>query len=382
MDQRKNSIRELEEKKRETLENLNKLLETWGETLLSRLDREDPDRFAGELGRYRHFRETIAVFKGRIQTLEHDTLRLRDLEKELAEKGAGAAEKTGALKELYIRLGEIALQHDAAFDSEASLKAQADALTARINAWQEKLGELEEGKTAGILSWIGGSAQGIVIRSRLTKNQAGLNRIYRSAGEQFFAVLERQDGGDIPAGDIPTQIRALRQELALLEESCAALRDEGGTLRESLGIGGNSRYFNPAKKIRDLEQRIAREQEQLLGHCAAFGNQLCCLHADSEADEGAWLQTEDKTVLEKAREMQGRIAGHEAAITELKASLQIDEERNAIDKMKKSMLSHRQRIAASESAIAGLEKQIEESNRHIGELMKITNQEFNRKEGE
>jgi SMC interacting uncharacterized protein involved in chromosome segregation len=376
MDERKISIRDLEEKKRETLEKLAELRESWGETVFSRLDAEDSDRFAGELGQYRHFLATIAVFRGRIRTLEEDALRLQELELALEEKNRGAAEKTGALKKLYVSLGKTALQDDGALGLDPSLKAQAEDLAARIGSRQEKLGELEEEKSAGIFSWLGGKAQGTLIRARLSKNQADLNRLYESAGEQCFAALEGQEGeAQLPAGDSPAQIRALRQELALLEESRGSLLDEWGTLRESLGMGGNSRKFSAAKKVREQEQGIAREQEQLAQLCGTFGKQLCDLYADTQAGEAAgesaWLQEEDRSVLEKTRELQERIAGYEAGIEKLKASLQIDAERNAIDKMEKSIFSHRQRIAASESAIAGLEKQIEESNLHIEELMKL-----------
>jgi hypothetical protein len=373
MDERKVSIRELEEKKRETREKLTRLLGSWGETLLSRLDTEDSDRFSGELGQYRHFLETIALYRGRIRTLDEDSLHLRNLEKELETADAAAAEKTGALHKLYARLGETVLRNDGAFAAEAPLKAQADDLAVRIGARQEQLGELEEGKSAGIFAWIGNNTRRALLRSRLSKDLTGLNRIYASLGEQFFASLERpgEDAGDLPAGDIPAQIRALRQELALLEESRETLRDRQGTLKDSLGIEGNTRNFSAAKKIREAEQRIAREQEQLSDLCAAFGNQIYELFADRETGESDWLQAEDKTILERSREMQNQIAGHEAAIEKLRASLRIDEKRNAIEKMKKSILSHRQRIAASENAIAGLEKQIEESNRHIEELMKL-----------
>lgn len=377
MDERKKSIRELEAKRRETLENLDKLRESWGETLLSRLDTEGSDRFAGDLGQYRRFLETIVVFRGRIRTLEDDTLRLRDLEKALAEKDRAAAEKTGALQGLYIDLGELALQNDAAFDFEASLKAQAEDLTARIGARQERLGELEEGKRGGFFSWIGGSAQGALIRRQLSKSRSGLNRIYETAGEQFFAALERQgeSGEDVPAGDIPARIRALKQESALLDESGASLREERAALRESLGVEGNSRNFSPAKKIRDLEQRIVREQEQLSAFCGAFGKRLYGLFAGGKEGEGAgersWLLAEDRNTLERTREMLEQIAGYEAGMEKLNASLLIDEKRGAIDKMKKSILSHRQRIAAGENAIAGLEKQIAETNRQIEELMKL-----------
>ena len=373
MDERKTSIRELEEKKRETRENLTRLLGSWGETLLSRLDTEDSDRFPGELGQYRHFLETIALCRGRIRTLEEDALRLRNLEKELATQDATVAEKTGALRDLYVRLGETALRTEGAFDAEASLKAQADDLAARIGARQEQLAALEEGKNAGILSWIGNNTRGALIRSRLSKNLSDLARICASLGEQVFAALEHSpdDAGDLPAGDIPAQIRALQQDMALLEESLGTLRDRREALRDSLGIEGSARNFNAAKKIRETEQHMAREQEQLLDLCAAFGSQLCDLFADRETGESGWLQEEDKTILGRARELRGHIAGYEAAIEKLRASRRIDEKRNAIGKMEKSILSPRQRIAASENTIAGLEKQIEESNRHIEELMKL-----------
>jgi hypothetical protein len=378
VDERKKTIRELEEKKGETLENLDKLRKSWGETLLARLDREESDQFSDELGQYRRFRASIALFRGRIRALEDDTLRLRDLEKTLEEREKTAAEKIEALKDLYAGLGEIVLRHDApVLGFEASHKAQAEDLAARIGAQEERLRELEEAKTAGFFSWIRSSARGALIRSRLAKSRMGLNRIHGAAGEQFFALREGQGEGAeiVPAGDIPERIGTLRQDLALLQESNASAREEWAALRESLGIEGNSRNFSPGKKIRDLEQRIAREEEQLGDLYADFAGRLYSRFAGAEtgetAGESAWLLAEDAKVLERIREMLEQIAGHEAGIEKLKASLRIDEKREAIARMQKSILSHRQRIAASENAIAGLEKTIEESNRHIEALMKL-----------
>jgi hypothetical protein len=371
MDERKKSIRELEEKKRKTLETLNKFLGSWGETLLARLDREDSGRFAGELEQYRHALGTIAVFRARAETLEADVFRLRELENELDGKGKAAGEKAGELKELYVRLGEIALQNDELPDSEAPMKGEAEALQARIAFQEEKLRELEEAKKTNIFSWIGGNARGALLRNRLSKTRSSLNRLYESAGEDVFAEAEREGegGGNVLASDIA----ALRQDLADLDEILGSLRAEREKLRDSIGVEGNSRNCNPAKKARELERHIAREQERLLDLCARFGNHLYNLFADPIEGENAgdWLQPADINVLAKAREMRGEIAGHEAAIAKLAASLRIDEKRDAIDKMKRSILNHRRRIAASESAIAGLEQQIEESTRYIEELMKI-----------
>jgi hypothetical protein len=377
VDERKKSIRELEAKKQETLENLDKLRRSWGEAVLFRLDAENPDRFAGELGRRRQFLEAIALLRGRIRTLEEDALRLRALENALAEQDKAVADKARALEELRVPLGEAALR--AGFEFEPPLRDQAEDLEAVIEARRRRLGELEAGKGAGFLSRIGAAARGALIRSRLAKDLDGLNRLYGSAGEQFFAALEQrgEDPGDME--DIPARMRALGQELALLEESRGSLREEWGTLRDGLGIEGNSRNFNPAKKIRELEQRIDREQEQLGELYAAFGRRLYDLWGedprrlspDAEAGEEAPLQGEDKNTLARIREMLDQAAGYEAAIEKLKASLRIDEKRAAIDTMKKSILGHRRRIAADENAIAGLEKQIEEANRHIEELLKL-----------
>jgi chromosome segregation ATPase len=371
MDERKKSIRELEEKKRKTLETLNSFLGSWGETLLSRLDREDSGRFAGELEQYRHALGTVAVFRDRAGTLEAEALRLRELENELDEKDKAAGEKAGELKKLYVRLGEIALQNDGLPDSGGPLKGEAEALKARIAFLEEKLRELEEGKKTNIFSWIGGNAQGALLRGRLSKTRSSLSLLYASAGEDFFAETEREgEGGE---NLLVSDIAALRQDIADLDESHASLRAERGRLRDSIGVEGNSRNFSPAKKMRELERHIAREQDQLLELCARFGNHLYDLFAGAieDGNAGEWLQPADINVLARAREMRGEIAGHEAAIEKLEASLRIDEKREAIDKMKRSVLNHRRRIAASENTIAGLEKQIEESTRHIEELMKI-----------
>jgi regulator of replication initiation timing len=367
VDERKKSIRDLDEKRQETLGNLNKLRKNWGEVLLSRLDGEDSDRFADELGQRRHFLETIAAFRDRIQALEDGSLRLRDLEKNLREKEKTAAERTGALKELYRGLGELALQNDPTIEIEASLKTQAEDLNARIGARQGRIGELEEGKNSGVFSRIGNAARGALLRSQLSKDQAGLNRIHESVGEQFFAVLEEQN--ESGTGDIPPRIRDLRQELSLLEEARASLRNEMETLKDSLGIEKNSRNFSVAKKIREQEQSIALEEEQLSELYRAFGERVCALFAHNEAsEEAAWLLEGDRTALAAAQEMEERMAGHEAAMAKLRASLRIDEEREAINKMEGTILNHRRRIAASEEAIADLEKKIAEANQRIAEL--------------
>jgi regulator of replication initiation timing len=367
VDERKKSIRDLQEKKRETLENLNRLRKNWGESLLARLDGEDLDRFAEEKGRRRHFLETIADLQGRIQALEDGSLRLRNLEKDLAEKQKTAAERTRALKDLYIGLGELVLQNDPAYEVEASLKALAEELHVRIGARQGKIEELEEGKNGGVFTRIGNAARGALIRSQISKDRAGLNRIHEAAGEQFFAALEGR--GEAGAGDIPPRISALKQNLTLLEEARISLRDEMDALKDSLGIERNSRNFNVVKKIREQEQSVALEEEQLSELYRAFGERVCDLVASGEAsEEEAWLQEEDKTALAAARELGERMAEYEAAAAKLRASLRIDEEREAIGKMEGTILNHRRRIAISEDAIADLEKQIAEANRRIAEL--------------
>jgi regulator of replication initiation timing len=369
MDERKKTISELEEKRRETQGTVESLLEKLGKNLLAWLDRKEAGSFPDELEEYRHILGEITKSEESIRMIEADTLRLKDLEGEISGKEKERSVKTKELSALYARLGEDILETGFA----AAYKEQAEALVQKIQSLEDRLRELDEGKHINIFTWIGNNTQGMVLRSMITKTQAGLERVYIEAGEKYFSRPEQETAGNpdnSAIGDLLTQVSGIRRELAELDESLTRLRKERRKISDSLGTDGGSRT-TPAKKVKTLGRHISHAQEQLIGLYIRFGARFADIVEEGALEEGALLKAGNKVTLEKVRKLREEIAEYDASIEKLRASLLIDEARDGIKKMEKAITGHRQRIAASEDAITGLEKKIEESNRRIQELMKL-----------
>ncbi|MDR1596719.1 MAG: hypothetical protein LBR99_03340 [Treponema sp.] len=368
MDERKKTIGSLEERKREIQGTVESLLEKLGKNLLARLDKEGAGPFPDDLEEYRRILGEITKSEESIRGIEADTLRLKGLEGEIGGKEKDSSVKTKELSALYARLGENILETGFA----AAYKEQAEALVQKIQSLEDRLRELNEGKHINIFTWIGNNTQGMVLRSLVTKNQAGLERVYIEAGEKYFSHPERVDNPDNPAaGDLLDQVSGIRRELEELDESLTGLRNERRKITDSLGTEGGSRPGGSAKKIKTLERHISHVREQFVGLCIRFGGHFADIVEEGSSEEEALLRGENKAALGKVRKLREEIAEYDANIEKLRASLLIDEVREGMEKMEKAITSHRQRIVASEDAIAGLKKQIEESNRRIQELMKI-----------
>ncbi|MFP3040356.1 hypothetical protein LQZ19_00910 [Treponema primitia] len=361
MDERKKSIRELEEKRQETQGTINEILVKLGENLLIRLDKEGDGYFIGEVKEYRRILGEISDSEESIRIIEADILRLKDLEGEINETEKIHSSKNKELSVLYARLGAAVLETDAA----AFFKVQADTLVQKIQSLEDRLRELDEGKHINIFTWIGNNTQGMVLRSMVSKSQAGLERVYIAAGEKISspgAQEMAEDQYNPLVMEILDRVSTMRQELTELNQSLGQLRSERRKINDAL---------IPVKKTKDLERHIIHAREQLLSLYVRFGAHFTDTVEDESASERTLLRDGDKAVLEKIRKLREEIAEYDASIEKLRASLLIDEARDGIDRMEKSITAHRQRIAASEDAITGLEKQIEESNRRIQELMKI-----------
>ncbi|WP_010258367.1 hypothetical protein [Treponema primitia] len=380
MDERKKSIRELEEKRRETEGTVNGILEKLGENLLTRLDREGEGYFAGEVGEYHRILGEISDSEESIRIIEADILRLKDLEGEISEKEKINSSKNKELSVLYARLGVAVIETDVA----AFFKGQADTLIQKIQSLEDRQRELDEGKHVNIFTWIGNNTQGMVLRSMISKSQASLERVYIAAGEKFSSpdIQEMAEDQDNPLiVEILDPVFTIRQELTELGQSLSQMRSERRKIKDALGSEGSDppRTISPVKKTKDLERHIIHAREQLHGLYVRFGAHFADTVEDESAaretslqiTERALLRDENKVTLEKIRKLREEIAEYDASIEKLRASLLIDEARDGIDRMEKSITAHRQRIAASEDAITGLEKQIEESNRRIQKLMEI-----------
>ncbi|AEF85464.1 hypothetical protein TREPR_2446 [Treponema primitia ZAS-2] len=371
MDERKKTIRELEEKRREVQSSIDGILQALGKNLLVRLDGENSGAFAQELGEYRRILGDIKESEESIREIEADTLHVKDLEGEINRKEQGNLEKNKELSELYTHLGGILLEKGEFASFDAPYRHQAEALVQKIQSLDERIGELDGAKNANIFAWIGKSTQGMVLRSLLTKSQAGLSKLYTAAGEKF-ASLNNQVLDNPALQDIMETVLRVRAEAAELGEALAKLRSEHREIGEALGQDGS-----PAKKTQELERHISHARGQLAALFLRVGGLMAAKKPGGEISEGESLSlsVDDMGALDKVGTLRGEIAEYEGCIEKLKASLAIDAAREEIEKMEKSITGHRQRIRASEEAIADLEKRIDESNQHIQKLM---NMEYNK----
>jgi ATP phosphoribosyltransferase regulatory subunit HisZ len=78
----------------------------------------------------------------------------------------------------FRKLGK-ALLENSAYDNYTSLfREQADALAAKLESLETRIGELDNKEGGNVFSWIGKSAQGLVLRSFLSKAQESQEQHY------------------------------------------------------------------------------------------------------------------------------------------------------------------------------------------------------------
>jgi hypothetical protein len=371
MDERKKTIHELEDKKRENWASLNLMLEDLGEILLVRLNGMEGDLpglappLQEDLIEYRRLLKEIADSEAYIKVIEADTSRLKELEEEIAQKEQQNSSRAKELSEYQIRLGKLVMADPAFNGFTEPSKRQAEELIPKISSLEKRLEELEDKNGANVFTWIGKSAQSMVIRSFLGKSQDNLRRIYEAAGEKMALSGDQEAAG----GEALALIRKIEESKKLIQDigaNLGLLRGERRKIGDTFGAEGN-----PVKRIQGLEKHINHIKEELKGVFRRYGGRT----ADPSLKESfaPFLREEDLIPLGKAADLRNVIEGTENQIERLKASLAIDDEKTEIEKIKKAIEDHRRRIAASEAAILDLEDHIEESNRRIEELTLLMN---------
>jgi chromosome segregation ATPase len=380
MDERKRTIRELEDKRRQDLEGRDLLLENLGETLFSRLEgkkkapRNLPAREPGDkpeaghspadaLAEYQRLLKESADSREIIKTIEEETQKIRELEEQInskeEENSACARELTG----LYEEIGELALGSPDYEDFSEVYRGQFEDLLFKIESQEEKLEELED-SGGGFFSWLGGSARSMVIKALLAKNQASLRRLYRKAGENFASPENSCGQGKGESASLKEKIDGIRQRSSSLSADLAFLRGEKRKAAEVLGAGGN-----PARRIQGLEKHIARIGEEIRTVYRDFG--AYSLDPAWKGFYGALFAKEDSSVLGRIESLEESIKDTETHIEKLKAAIAIDEEKAEIEKLNAGIEAQRQRIAAAEESIAGMRERIAAAENHIEELTKL-----------
>ncbi|GHV88985.1 hypothetical protein AGMMS50267_13450 [Spirochaetia bacterium] len=360
MDERKKTIRDLEEQQKNNLASIDALLEQLGESLLSRGPLHDDAASAdAELAEYQRLLKDISESEGYIAAIEEDVARLKTLEEDIRGKEQDGAEQAKGLGRLYTRIGELVLE-DREFSAFAQpYEAQLEALIPKIKSLEGRLDDLGGKEDPNVFAWIGKNAQSMVLRSFLGKTQGSLQRIYQAAGEKF--VLSAS-GVAVSSEAVLDALRAVddsRKAQEALSTELALLREERRRISESFSVDGG-----PVKKIQGLQRHIAHAREELGALHLRYGE----LAEASPAEFAPVLTAEDRLLLERALTLRKAAAENETRIEKLKASLAIDEEREKIAKMTKAIEEHRQRIANSESAIRDLSDQIAAAEGRIGDL--------------
>ena len=368
MDERRNRIRDLEAKKSSDTKTRNQLLEGLGEALFRRIGNGEPFSSYSEdtpgyvLVEYRKLQKEIDESHELIKTLEKEILRLKELEETIS---AREEEKSGfeeELEEVHAGLGKVLLEDPDFDDATGTVKRQEEILLDRINEHELKLEELEK-REGGILAWLGKSAQMTVSKTVLGKNRSTLKQLYRTTGEKFLfsKPAESLEGESALSAGKVMELKGLISSLA---EDLTSLKAERRRIGEIFGAEGA-----PSRRIHGLEKHIAHVKGKFPDVHLRMGS----LAAKSGELLSSFLKDEDTPVLEKAEFFKSQIAQSELEIEKINTSINIDNEKAAIEKMEKAIKGQQHKISVAEEVIADFEKQIAETEKRITELEEFLN---------
>jgi chromosome segregation ATPase len=259
---------------------------------------------------------------------------------------------------------------------------QAEALIPKIRSLEDRVEALGE-KSENVLAWIGKSAQGMVLRSFLIKNQSNLERIFAAAGERFVlqgaaagfeAAASGTDAVEDAFAEVETSpmedaaedgtVRETMHEIETsrgLQEAIASelalLREERRSVNGALSAEGGA-----ARRIQNLEGTIRRIGEEKEALFRRYGSRA----EDGEFD--TLVTGADEGTREELRRLRESIHHNEGLIDKLQAAISLDEEKETIAKMEKAIDEYRRRIEENERTIAELTHRIGDAKGRIEEL--------------
>jgi hypothetical protein len=377
MDTRKKQIGELEQQKRELIISLDALLTHLGEALLGRAaesTRKGSSAFE-ELDLFKRLNSDIAGSETAIQAVEEQIRRFRELEESIETKEQEESAEAKELAVVYGKLGKLLLDdgitasgppaYPGGADFCAPYRDQAEALLTKVLSLEERLTGLEDREGGNVFTWIGKNAQGLVLRSFLTKAQENLEQLRRNVGERY----SRRDAVD--EASIPEAIKELCAEIerrratanALLQD-LTELKEERRTISGSFNAEGG-----PLKQIQSLKKHIANVRDELKALYRRIGGEAALIEsAERRKIIDSLITREDKDDLEAAARTNQLIRDNEKAIEKLKASLAIDEEKEIIEKYRKMIQDKKEKITQAENSIMEFEESIRVSEANIEKL--------------
>jgi prefoldin subunit 5 len=370
MDDRKKRIDELEREKQEARAALDALLENFGESLYSRT--KDMQVNFDDIGHYKEYLNNITATNTAIGKVEEKNRRYKELEDTIDFKEREEKERLREVALIYRKLGKALLENSVYNDFTISFREQADALSSKLESLENRIMELEAKEGGNVFTWIGKSAQGLVLKSFLSKAQESQEQLYHNVGERYS---NRESGRE--EGVTEGEIAALKGEIdKMLEVSRAAmnelssLKDERRMISAGFGLDGN-----PQKQIQNLKNRISEIRENLRNLYRTFGAQAAgIMDAEILPERKYFIDTivtaEDSEIIGRAVKMNQTVIEYETNIGKLSASLAIDEENAKIEKYQKSIEDKNNRIDELKRAINDLEENVRDSQAYIQELKK------------
>jgi uncharacterized coiled-coil DUF342 family protein len=369
MDDRKKRIDELEREKQEARAALDTLLENFGESLYSRT--KDMQVNFDDIGHYKEYLNNITATNTAIGKVEEKNRRFKELEDTIDFKEREEKERLREVALIYRKLGKALLENSAYSDFTSTFREQADALSSKLESLENRIMELEAKEGGNVFTWIGKSAQGLVLKSFLSKAQESQEQLYHNVGERY--INRDSSGENVTEGEIAS----LKGEIdRMLEVSRAAmselssLKDERRMISAGFGIDGN-----PQKQIQNLKNRINEIRDNLRNLYRTFGAQAAgIMDAEILPERKYFIDTivtaEDGEIIGRAVKMNQTVIEFETNIGKLTASLAIDEENAKIEKYQRSIEDKNNRIDELKRAIDDLEENVRDSQAYIQELRK------------
>ena len=372
MDERKKQIDVLEKSNRESRGSLDSLLTRFGETLFSRIT--DTPVENGDVIEYRQLQKDIADSNSAIFAVEEQIRRQRELEEEIELKERENKERLKELSGIYTRLGKLLLADNPALyaDFVAPFREQANGLNAKIDSLKSRITGLDQKEGSNVFAWIGKNAQGLVLRSFLTRAEENQEQLFHNAGEAF-SLRSKEDGisGENAGNEDTPDVAALKMEIENVDARLKDMSEELKKLQEEkrLILAGFDVQGNPLKQIQSLKNHIGHARTELCILYRRVGSQA--VSADAPEFIHALIAPEDGEVLDNAARLNRAIQDNETAITKLRTALAIDDEKAKIEKYRNSIEDKKKRIDDAQKAIADLEGNITDSEKHIEELQKL-----------
>jgi len=378
MDDRKKKISELEKLIKDNQASLNTLREGLGKTLLSRPDISGADadtvpvpELSKDIDQYRRYLKEIENAEASITGVEGQIARMRELEQDIEAREQAETAQAKELAGYYTTLGRLALEDPALDDFAASYRTQSDVLVPKIKSLEDRLAELT-GQTEGgnVFTWIGKSAQSMVLRSFLTKSIDNLDRLYKNAGEQFFRLRPRYYA-DKSAN---SEIAGIGEKIEKNKNKSAALADELKQFKEERRQIDSqfSGQDGPLKQIQALRKKISNAQDSLKALYLHFGEAVSGDSSEKNQNDAALIFAEsEQKILDELARLRQVIQDDTVETGKLRASLAIDDELDKIEKYRRSITEKKMRIAEAEQSIIEYESRIQSAEKHIEELREL-----------